>query len=44
MLLDAVLPLIINTAIRVGALGWERTDNGKYYISNDTTERIEAST
>ena len=44
VLLGAVLPLIINTAIRVGALGWERTDNGKYYISNDTIERIEAST
>ena len=41
--LDAELPLIVNTAIRVGGLGWERTDNEKYYLSQDTIERIEGS-
>ena len=37
------LPLIVNTAIRVGGLGWERVHNGKYYISRESIERIESS-
>ena len=40
---DAELPLIVNTVIRLGGLGWERTDDGKYYLSESTIERIESS-
>ena len=43
VLSDAEVPLIVNTAIRVAAIGWERTDDGKYYLGEDTADRIEAA-
>jgi hypothetical protein len=32
--------LVVTTTVRVGGLGWEKTERGKYYLSDESESRI----